>query len=386
MTANAKRAVLLNIFRQPDSNTAAVADAVHAQIDDIRRTLPKGIELQPFYDQSDLVNDSIKSVRDAVLIGLILASLIMVLFLRDWGTSLRRRPGHSGHARGDVHRAARARRKLQPDDAGRSGRRGRPGHRRRDRRRREHRDASRRGQDRAEAIRSAIAEIRVPLIGSTITPIVVFLPLISITGVTGTFFRALAVTVGMALLTSLALALTWTPTLSHFFIRRDRWRHTGTDGERAHGVPPRVMAAYERTLRTRSPDRPRSSSACCSSSPARSAPTGLLGSDLLPEMDEGGFILDYIMPAGSSLDETNRVMTEVEQILRATPEVESTSRRTGLQLGLAAVTEANTGDIAVKLKRDRSARQRRGDFRGAGEGQRTATRRWTWNSFNCCRT
>ncbi len=79
----------------------------------------------------------------------------------------------------------------------------------------------------------------------------------------------------------------------------------------------------------------------------------LLGSDLLPEMDEGGFILDYIMPAGSSLAETNQVLTGVEQILRATPEVESTSRRTGLQLGLAAVTEANTGDISVKLKRSR---------------------------------
>ena len=78
-----------------------------------------------------------------------------------------------------------------------------------------------------------------------------------------------------------------------------------------------------------------------------------LGSDLLPAMDEGGFILDYIMPAGSSLQETNRVINHVERILRATPEVESTSRRTGLQLGLAAVTEANTGDIAVKLKRNR---------------------------------
>ncbi|HMK22872.1 MAG TPA: efflux RND transporter permease subunit, partial [Terriglobales bacterium] len=80
------------------------------------------------------------------------------------------------------------------------------------------------------------------------------------------------------------------------------------------------------------------------------------GSDLLPEMDEGGFVLDYIMPAGSSLAETDRVIGHVEQILKETPEVESTSRRTGLQLGLAAVTEANTGDISVKLKdkRDRA--------------------------------
>ncbi|MCU1272912.1 MAG: acriflavin resistance protein, partial [Bryobacterales bacterium] len=75
-----------------------------------------------------------------------------------------------------------------------------------------------------------------------------------------------------------------------------------------------------------------------------------LGTDLLPKMDEGGFIVDYLMPAGSSLEETNRVVSAVESILRATPEVESTSRRSGLELGLAAVTEANRGDITVKLK------------------------------------
>ena len=80
----------------------------------------------------------------------------------------------------------------------------------------------------------------------------------------------------------------------------------------------------------------------------------MLGSDLLPEMDEGGFILDYIMPAGSSLSETNRVLEHVERILQSMPEVETTSRRTGLQMGLAAVTEANTGDFTVKLKAKRS--------------------------------
>src|SRR5262249_37612052 len=78
-----------------------------------------------------------------------------------------------------------------------------------------------------------------------------------------------------------------------------------------------------------------------------------LGSDLLPQMDEGGFILDYLMPAGSSLEDTNRVLLGVEKILASTPEVEGTSRRTGLQLGLAAVTEANTGDFSVRLKRNR---------------------------------
>ena len=366
VTANAKTAVLMNIFRQPDSNTAAVADQVHAEIEAIRRELPKGVELQPFYDQSDLVKDSITSVRDAVIIGLVLASLIMVWFLRDWGTSLvagmvipatlavtfiaLRMLGESFNLMTLGGLAAAV--GLVIDDAivvvenivm--------------------HRDA---GQERSEAIRRAIAEIRTPLIGSTITPIVVFLPLVAITGVTGAFFRALAITVGTALLTSLALALTWTPTLSHYFLGRRRNPQSNpqstpqsnpqsaTLNPQSHGgVPPRLMQAYERTLRAAIA---RPALLVIGSLLVLVAAYGgyrLLGSDLLPEMDEGGFIVDYIMPAGSSLSETDQVLTGVETILRNTPEVEGTSRRTGLQLGLAQVTEANTGDVSVKLKRKR---------------------------------
>jgi CzcA family heavy metal efflux pump len=349
VTANTKPAVLLNVFRQPDSNTVAVAGAVNAEIETIRGGLPPGVLLQPFYDLSEIVNDSISSVRDAVIIGLVLASLIMVLFLRDWGTSLvagmvipatlavtfiaLRVLGESFNLMTLGGLAAAV--GLVIDDAivvvenivt--------------------HRDA---GQSRANAIRSAIAEIRVPLVGSTITPIVVFLPLISMTGVNGAFFRALAITVGMALLTSLALALTWTPTLSHYFIRPRPRDKRGTH----ESVPPRLMRIYERVLRT-SLERP-----IVLALASLVLVVGAyfcykaLGSDLLPAMDEGGFIVDYISPAGASLAETNRMVTTVEQILRSTPEVESTSRRTGLQLGLATVTEANIGDIAVKLKRDR---------------------------------
>jgi len=349
VTANQKPAVLLNVNRQPDGNTVEVANAVHAEVEAIRKGLPRGVVLEPFYDQSEIVNDSIRSVRDAILLGLILASLIMVVFLRDWGTSLvaglvipatiavtfiaLRVVGESFNLMTLGGLAAAV--GLIIDDAivvvenivt--------------------HRDA---GQTRAEAIRSAILEIRVPLIGSTITPIVVFLPLISITGVTGTFFRSLAITVGAALLTSLMLALTWTPTLSHYFIRQRR-----SGAARHDEVSPRLMRTYERTLRM-TLEHPLllgvfsvvlvGFSYICYKN---------LGSDLLPQMDEGGFILDYIMPAGSSLDETNRVINDVEGILRVIPEVESFSRRTGLQLGLATVTEANRGDIAVKLKRKRT--------------------------------
>jgi multidrug efflux pump subunit AcrB len=88
VTSNGKPSVLLNINRQPDSNTVQVADAVHAEIDALRKTLPKGVTLQPFYDQSDLVKAAIGSVRDAILIGLVLAAIILVLFLRDWGSSI----------------------------------------------------------------------------------------------------------------------------------------------------------------------------------------------------------------------------------------------------------------------------------------------------------
>ena len=243
VTANAKPAVLLYVNRQPASNTVAVANAIHAEIARIGKELPKGVDLRPFYDQSEIVNDSISSVRDAILLGLVLASLIMVLFLRDWGTSLvaglvipatiamtfiaLRAMGETFNLMTLGGLAAAV--GLVIDDAivvvenivm--------------------HRDS---GQSRAEAIRAAIREIRVPLVGSTITPIVVFLPLISITGVDGVFFRALAVTVGMALLTSLALALTWTPTLSHYFIRR----RSGRTGPRA----PRRAAVVAGRLRTR---------------------------------------------------------------------------------------------------------------------------------------
>src|SRR5581483_9807808 len=203
-----------------------------------------------------------------------------------------------------------------------------------------HRDA---GQSRSEAIRSAMREIRLPLIGSTLTPIVVFLPLISITGVTGTFFRALAITVGVALLTSLALALTWTPALSHYFLRKPRHHESAQRGMRFYGGALRIAL-----------ERPWAVAIFCAVLIAVSYFCyNALGSDLLPAMDEGGFILDYLSPAGSSLADTDRMVNQVERILQQTPEVETTSRRTGLQLGLAAVTEANRGDFTVKLKRDR---------------------------------
>ncbi|MGD0497594.1 MAG: efflux RND transporter permease subunit [Bryobacteraceae bacterium] len=348
VTANRKPAVLININRQPDSNTVDVANAVHQEIERLRQSLPRGVDLRSFYDQSDIVSDSIASVRDAVLIGLVLASLIMVLFLRDWGTSLvaglvipatiaiafiALRLAHENFDLMTLGGLAAAV-GLVIDDAivvvenivt--------------------HRDS---GQSRAQAIRSAIHEIRVPLVGSTITPIVVFVPLVAIAGVTGVFFRALAFTVGAALLTSLALALTWTPTLSHYFIRK---RHIGRAVESS--VPRWLMRIYERVLRGVL-EHPLALGLASVALVAGSYFCFVgIGSDLLPTLDEGSFVVDYWTPAGASLDESNRMVSHIERVLSRVPEVETTSRRTGLELGLAAVTEANRGDISVRLKRGR---------------------------------
>src|SRR3989475_46792 len=368
VTANGKPAVLLNVNRQPESNTLDVANEVHAQIEQLRPTLPPGVHLEPFYDQSTIVHDSISSVRDAVLLGLLLSSIILVLFLRDWGSSLvaglvipatllitfivLKFTGQSFNLMTLGGLAAAV--GLVIDDAivvlenivl--------------------HRDA---GRIRSQRVQSALRELTVPLIGSTITPIVVFLPLISITGVTGSFFRALAVTMTVSLLTSLFLALSWTPTLSQYLVRRkgasvipgdsseaspDMAALLATEESHLTGFFGRVVEFYGRTMQAilKRPWVLAVSSvvivvltfACYK----------YLGSDLLPEMDEGGFILDYFTPPGSSLAESDRILLHIEEILRATPEVENTSRRTGLQLGLAAVTEANRGDFTVKLKRGR---------------------------------
>ncbi len=353
VTANGKEGVLLTISRQPSSNTVAVADAVAAQASELRRKLPPGVKLEPFYDQSQMVRDSISSVRDAIAIGLILACVILFLFLRDWTSSLVAGLvipvtiavtvltlwviGESFNLMTLGGLAAAI--GLVIDDAivvvenivl--------------------HRDA---GEHPSEAVRKALKEITTPLIGSTITPVVVFLPLVSVSGVTGIFFRALAITMAAALLTSLALALTWTPGLSFVLLREHRNQAENGDHS-VHRLLNRVLGIHRDVLNW-SLNKPLwLAGACLLLVVGTWAGYKALGSDLLPAMDEGGFILDYIMPAGSSLTETNRVLDHVERILHSTPEVEVTSRRTGLEMGYAAVHEANTGDFTVKLKNKRS--------------------------------
>jgi CzcA family heavy metal efflux pump len=353
VTANGKSAVLLAIARQPASNTVAVADAVKVQIDELKHKLPTGVRIEPFYDQSQIVRDSISSVRDAIFIGLILSCIILFLFLHDWTSSL---------IAGTVIPVTIAVTVLVLWTIGQSfnlmtlgGLAAAIGlvidnaiivvenivlHR----------DA---GEHRASAVRKALSEITRPLIGSTITPVVVFLPLVAVSGVTGSFFQALAITMTAALLTSLVLALTWMPGLS-LVLLGERESDAEREEHQAGRLMGRVIRIHRRALDWSLAKPFWLGGVCLLLVVGTWAGYKALGSDLLPEMDEGGFILDYTMPAGSSLTETNRVLGHVERILQKTPEVETTSRRTGLQLGLAAVTEANYGDFTVKLKAKRS--------------------------------
>src|SRR2546429_33976 len=327
-TANGKPAVLLNVDRQPESNTLDVANEVHTLIQQLTPGLPPGVHLEPFYDQSTIVHDSISSVRDAVLIGILLSSIILVLFLRDWGTSLvaglvipitllitfivlkMTNQSFNLMTLGGLAAAVG----LVIDDAivvlenivl--------------------HRDA---GQTRFQAIQSALRELTIPLIGSTITPIVVFLPLVSITGVTGSFFRALAVTMTVSLLTSLLLALTWTPTLSLYLVRRketaealapssaggpDAAALLAAEEKDLSGFCARIVAFYAGTMRAIL-KRPWALAASSILVVALSVLCySFLGADFLPAMDEGGFILDYFTPPGSSLAESNRILLRSEE-------------------------------------------------------------------------
>jgi CzcA family heavy metal efflux pump len=354
VTAEGVNAVLLNVRSQPDGSTLDIADGLKTEMSALQRELPPDMKLAFFYDQSLLVRASVQGVWEAILFGLILSVVIIYLFLRNWGTTLTaivvipvtvlialvamRMAGLSFNLMtlGGIAAAIG----LVIDDAivvveaiyAKCAT----------------------GLPRIEAIHSAMAEIFRPLVGSTLTPVVVFVPLAFLDGITGVFFRALALTMVVSLLTSLVLAVTLTPSLAAWFI--------GDGGPREHGPAPgdgeggfvlrRIIGLYEIAVRTALRYRWLTLLGCGLVLGAGMVLYGNLESDFLPPMDEGGFIIDYHSPYGTSLEETNRQLLQAEEILRATPEVEGYSRRTGARLALA-IAEPNTGDFLVKLRPDR---------------------------------
>ncbi len=366
VTADGKPAVLVNVMRQPEANTAVVVDAIKRELDALKRQLPRDVEIKPFYDQSLLVRASVRSVRDAILIGLVLSVLILFGFLRSWGTTavaavvipvtilvtilamwlvglsfdLMTLGGVAAAIGLVIDDAIVVVENIHRHVAG--------------------------GASRGEAVKLAMGEITAPIVFSTITPVVVFLPLSLLTGVTGVFFRSLALTMTTALLTSLVLALFFTPVLALRFVGEEAMKREGEEarwreGEQAPAPnrllaysPTRLLASLQERYEWLLGVALRNTRAVLILIAALLAVSYLLyrflGSEFLPEFDEGAFILDYVAPPGASLQETDRILRHVEALLKATPDVESFSRRTGMQLGLAGVTEPNTGDFAVKLR------------------------------------
>lgn len=358
VTAEGTDAVLLNIRSQPDGSTLDIANRMHAEIDALRGELPPDMKIAFYYDQSELVRASVGSVWEAILFGLVLSVAIIFLFLKNWGTTLTAivvipvsvlitlvamkllHMSFNLMTLGGIAAAIG----LIIDDAivVVEAIHAKITH----------------GLSRLEAIRSAIGEIFRPLVGSTLTPVVVFLPLAFLDGITGVSFRALAFTMVVALLTSLVLALTLTPSLAAWFIRKDG-SHSGqeakaeTDVETDAGFLLRpVLRLYELAVRGALANRLLTMLLCGGVMVVGWGIYQKLESDFLPAMDEGGFVIDYVAPPGTSLSETSRQLSQAEAILKEVPEVESYSRRTGARLALA-IAEPNTGDFLVKLRSDR---------------------------------
>ena len=293
VTANGRPAVLVNVHQQPDANAVELANLVNSEVDDIGKSLPKDIEIRSFYDQSLLVRESIGGVAESIVIGLFLSAAVLLVFLRDWRITL----VASAVIPIAVLIAVVAMRLFNMsfnlmtlggiaacigvviDDAivivenimvHRSA-----------------------GQTPAEASRSAITELTPALIGSTLTPIMVFVPLIFLGGITAVFFRALALSLVTALLASLVLAVCFTPVLARNFLRSTAGPSTREMPDEAdRGLLKRFSLRYERFFRW-SLEHAAVVLGCAVLILVGSVSLYfVLGSSFLPEMDEGAFVLD----------------------------------------------------------------------------------------------
>ncbi|MCX7429238.1 MAG: efflux RND transporter permease subunit, partial [Planctomycetia bacterium] len=345
VTADGHDAVLFEIYQQPGGSTVDISRGIAAKLDGLRGRFPSGIRVANWYDQSQLIVSSATSVRDAVLIGIVLAAMVLLMFLGNLRVTLIAAItvpvvlaatvlllsvlGMSFNIMTLGGMAAAV--GLIIDDAivmvEHVMRRMRTG------------EGHYRGR-----VSAAAAEFTRPLAGSSASTIIIFAPLAFLTGVTGAFFKPLSLTMAAALAVSFLVAWLAVPLLAVHLLRQSdvEQEESGFFTRLAHRTYRGLMG------------------------PALRAPWLVLllllpllwagwyayqhtGSGFMPAMDEGGFILDYYTRAGTSLTETDRLLRQVEAILRATPAVETYSRRTGIQLG-GGVTEANQGDFFIRLK------------------------------------
>ncbi len=376
ISGDGKPVAQLNITRQIGGNTVAVADSVAGVVRELGATLPRGMFLKPVYDQSQLVREAVRSVRDAMLIGALLAVIVLLIFLRHGRITAISASAipltlavsvfvmkYIGQTFNLMTLGAMAIAiGLVIDDAVVITE-----------------NIVRHlhfTPDRTQAIREAVQEIIWPVTTSTLTTVVVFLPLRLLQGVVGQFFAALSITLTIAVLVSLILALTIIPLMSDQFITA-KDAETAEDASAA-GERPTLLERVGRGIDTLSDRYERSLAGALRHArwmlvgavvlvvagvvAQRAASTGFI-----PDMDEGAFVLDYWSPGGSALAVSERQLHIVEKILAEEPEISGTSRRTGAELGLFA-TAQNTGDLVARLKppaqRDRTVFEVMDDARG----------------------
>ncbi len=345
VSADGHEAVIIQVFQQPGGNTVKIASEIKKKLSAYRKHLPKGIRIANWYDQGNLVKASALSVKDAVFIGVAFAAIILFLFLKNLKMTLIAllmvpvvlfssvlllllfKMGFNIMTLGGIAAAVG----LVIDDMIVIE---------------EHivRLLNEPGTEKNAAIDMAVRDMTVPLAGSSLSTVIIFAPLAFLSGVTGAFFKALSITMAASLIFSFFIAWLGVPVLASLLLRaRDaKYEKPGMRWQT-------LFHLYERAL---SPVLKR---------PVLLVPVILLmsfagwfsylhtGSGFLPHMDEGGFILDYVAPPGTSVEETDRLVKQVEDILMNTPDVETYSRRTGLALG-GYITEANEGDFFVRLK------------------------------------
>jgi len=349
IAGDGKPAALINVTRQVGGNTLALADSVARIMATVAPSLPPGVHLKPVYDQAELVREAVRSVRDAMLIGAALAVIVLLLFLRHGritAISAASIPltlaitvfimsmigqtfnlmtlGAMAIAIGLVIDDA----VVITENIARH---------------------LRLTNDRLQAIRAAVQELIWPVTTSTLTTVVVFLPLGLLQGVVGQFFSALATTLTVAVLVSLVLALTIIPLLAEQFVTTHDVDSTTTGPlARAQRALDALGSRYERALASVLHHTRRIGAIALALVAVGVILMRLVGTGFLPEMDEGAFVLDYFTPGGTALAETDREVGIAERILAETPEIEATSRRTGAELGLFA-TAQNTGDVVARL-------------------------------------
>lgn len=350
ITGNGKPAALINISRQIGGNILQLAQQIKDQVANLGSAIPKTLHISFVYDLADFVSESIGSVRDAILIGSLLAALILFGFLRDSRTTLVAATSlplsvigtffflklFGGTLNLMTLGGLAIAIGLIIDDAvvvieniyRHLGL----------------------GESQDVAAERGTQELLGAVVGSTATTLVVFLPLGFLRGVVGEFFSALCLTLGISVLLSLIFALAVIPLLSLRFLSANTHR-----SHSANFIEP-VNRAYERAVRWSLKHRLIVAGIALASIVLSILLYTKVDTGFLPEMDEGGYVLDYRTPTGTSLDESNRIIELVEKRVAAMPETQSFSRRTGAEMGLYA-TEQNKGDILVKLI-PRSARKR----------------------------